>query len=367
MSRNISVILILWSLLLGCRRMPPSVPSSEYMMMKEVKYISSFPRSYQLQEKEVVNVGVLGATDFVILDSLFVISTSRRDGFWSFVSTENFRQLGTFLQIGEGPEEFVRAATVSRAHFFRQGDKLFAALYDFYRGKLCKVDISETLATHRLSMTVWQNDLPKQLFNFVAIDSVTCYCREINATETQQNRYIWKNGEREVTEHLEDMNLATIRPREDFNLLSAIVKRKPDEDLLVEASVSLNQINLFSLSTSLGKTICVGDCLDNLEDIQSQMRWNRKYTYGGVQTYTFCFAVLCVNETNMLWQTGRRQAPSVQLFDWEGNPLVELKLDVFANAFAFDFAHGYLYVLDNMDEFYRYDVREMVGELSDVH
>ena len=55
----------------------------------------------------------------------------------------------------------------------------------------------------------------------------------------------------------------------------------------------------------------------------------------------------------------------IQFFDWDGNPLAEVKLDRFVSAYAVDLINGDLYALNyNMEEMYKYVFKEILEKLN---
>jgi len=54
------------------------------MAFENIAYIDKFPLTYSLSNEEAINWNVIGMKKFRIYDSLLVVSTTDRDGFWSF-------------------------------------------------------------------------------------------------------------------------------------------------------------------------------------------------------------------------------------------------------------------------------------------
>lgn len=334
------------------------------MKLDEVLYIKQFPQSFTLSNDIPTAFDIIGMKDFCFYDSLLIVSTVNREGLWSFFSMKNNQELGDFLSQGNGPNEFIQAPYVSKARFFCEENHLFAGIEDFQSGKLYKMDIDKSLQNGELSMSMINDSLPAFLFDFVMMDSVTFFCREIENKQTQQTRYIIREGRRETPDNLKKLNYASIQEGEDFNILSTITKCNVKGDLVVEMPIGLNQINLYSINESFGKTICFGDELDNINKIQNTSRWDRIYTYADLRVYDDFFAALYINEKEKEYQIKRTVLPVIQLFRWDGEALAELKLNRYITAFDIDFVNGYLYTLDRVtDEFYRYEIRDVLKKI----
>jgi hypothetical protein len=331
------------------------------MILDDIRYVTGFPQTFSLDSAIEVETDIIGIKDFYIHDSLLSLSTVDGDGLWSFVSLPDCRFLGKFLTKGNGPYEFIQSPFVSQEHFFREREELFCIIYDFQRGKLYKMDVDKSIKDGQLTIRTLHDSLPPFMFNIVMIDSATFLCREINGSQTQQTRFLLHNGQRATTPLLEKLNQACIRNNADFNILSTSIKLNRYNNLLVEAPISLNCINLYSPDGSFGRTVCVDSKPDNIGNIQDR---NRKYTFAHLRLFPGFWGVVYINENLSTYLTERERLPVILLFDWNGEPLAELRLNSFITSFDIDFIHGHLYTLDvHTDVFCRYDVRDILEKL----
>ena len=207
------------------------------------------------------------------------------------------------------------------------------------------------------------DSVPGFLSSVVFIDSLTILCRERSKTETHIERFLLNNSL--VFPHLERLNQAHVRHGEDFNILAAGVLYCPNKKLVVEMPVNLNYINVYALDGSSQMTICVGDELDDIEKIQDTDRMDRIYRFGGLQVFPDFWGVLHLNESLKTYITNREQLPEILLFDWDGKPLAQLKLNRFISTFDIDFTNGFLYTLDERtEEFCKYDIRDILKKIQ---
>ncbi|MDD4590161.1 MAG: hypothetical protein PHG06_07000 [Parabacteroides sp.] len=337
---------------------------SSYMAFDNIEYIDKFPFTFSLSNEKVVDWDVIGMKKFRIYDSLLVVSTTDRDGFWSFYDIKDLSFKGKFIKAGQGPNEFALAPDVNASRFYKENNQLFIDIYDFQTGKIYKMNVNQSLNKKELSISIKRDSLPSFIFDFAVIKDNKYYCREINKDQTQQIRYLRNNGIKEIPNTFKILNQASVEKGKDFNLLSTITKISPKGDVIVEAPIYLHQINLYSSEGKWGKTICVGKKLDNIENLQDQIDWTRIYTHGGVCTYDDLFAILFVNEDIKTMQTKRKTLPIIQLFNWKGEPLAELKMNRFIAAFDIDFANGYLYALDIDDILCKYDIHAILNKIK---
>ncbi|WP_106831121.1 TolB-like 6-bladed beta-propeller domain-containing protein [Parabacteroides pacaensis] len=365
MYKNYCILIGLVIFLLGSGCNENSSPSANYMTLDSVQYVEKFPKSITLFDKLPIKEEIIGLSNFIICDSLLIAYVRDNEGFWSFYSLNDFKCLGQFLSVGNGPNEFTQPTSVINATFFKEGGQLYAGIYDFYKGKVYKMNIGESLKNKQLSISLINDSIPPTLFNFALIDSTTFFCKKITNDQTQQIRYILKDGKEYTPDYLAKLNQASIHLNEDINILSTIDQLNNELNLMVEIPIGLNQINLYSLKDTWGKIICVGNKLDNIKEIQSISKWERKYTYAYLRVFKKFFAALYFNEEEKQYQIKRTKLPVIQLFDWKGNPLIELKLNSFITSFDIDFINGYLYTFDyQTDELYKYDIKGILTELE---
>ena len=342
---------------------------SNYMVFENVRYVTAFPKTFSLDNTLEVNldsIDIIGINDFCIYDSLLILSTTDREGLWSFVSLPDYVFIGKFFTLGQGPYEFTQSPYVgsNKVKFFKEKEELFAAIYHFNKGMLYKMNISESIKNKRLNIYTLKDSLPPILFNFVMIDSTTFFCKELNNMQTQQIRYILDMGKKNIPPHLEKLNLAAIEKDEDFNLLSTSTKHNINKNIIIEAPTDLNYINMYSVDGSFSKTICIGKKLDNIGKIQEKEKGDRMYTSADLRLFLKFWGVVYINEDNKTYQIKRRQLPNILLFDWNGEPLAKIKLNQFITSFDIDFINGYLYTFDvHTEMFTKYDIKEILKEL----
>ena len=369
MCKNILIknsILLVGILMISCGR--SSV--SDYMILDEIKYVTVFPHNFSLDEvvdvELDVELDIIGVNSFRIYDSLLILSTSDRDGLWSFVSLPDYTFLGKFLTIGQGPFEFSQSISVEHGDLklFNDNNELFAAIYNFHNGNLYMMNVDKSIADNKLNICTFNDSLPRTLFNFAMLDSSTFLCREINFNRTQQNRYVLSNGTTINLTHLDKLNLSSVRQNENFNILATDIKHNSENNLIIEMPIYLNYLNLYSLDGSFGQTICIGNNLDNISKIMYKKEGDRIYTFSNLRLFSKYWGVLHINEDWNTFETERKRLPDILLFDWNGDPLAKIKLSRFATSFDIDFVNGFLYTLDTpTDRFFKYNIRDILEKL----
>ena len=341
---------------------------SNFMAFDEVIYVNSFPQTFNVENGVEPNINIIGITGFAVLDTLLIFSTTDKEGLWYFVSLPNYNFLGKFLTLGKGPFEFIQPPFANnKVQLIKEDNHLFAYIYDFHIGRFFRMNISNSLLTNELAISLYKDSLPPFLFNIVMIDTVKFFCKEVNYNHTQQVRYILNNNERTTPDFMQKLNQVSIIQGEDINILTTGTKYSDEHQLIVEMPVGLNYVNLYSLDGSFGKTICLGKKLVDIEQIQSVKSYNRLYRFSGLTLFNNFWGVVHLNESYKTYQTDRKTLPSIFLFDWNGNPLAELKMDRFITSFDIDFINGLLYTFDlQYDEFYQFDIKDILQKIKTI-
>ena len=364
-------ILVLLSCLYACSNRDYS-SSSNYMTFDDVIFIciNDFPKSYTLVDGTALGldiIDVIGIQDIHIHnDSLLFLSTIHRDSLWVVVSLPDYNILGSFFTIGQGPNEFLHSPWVGlNARIFEIDGEIFADIHDSGRAQMVRANISETLRMNTPRISILEDSFSHNVFSIIALDSNKFVYREISNDLTAQFRFIKYNDSIITTPVLTSLNRARISPVSNINILSVVKRKNPYNNRFVEMPVLLNYLNIYTLDGSYAKTICVGNRLDNIGRVQNKRFEDQVQTFAGLRVFRDFFGVVLINETMKSLDTGRRNLPSILLFDWYGNPLAKLSLPRFITSFDIDFRHGNLYTFDfHTDEFYRYDIGDILMEIQ---
>jgi len=335
------------------------------MAFDKISYIGKFPKSYSLKNGKLLDLNLAGVESLSVQDSVLIVSTSDKDGYWSFFRLPDYTFLGKYITGGKSDHELLSSPRVAHQYFVKRAGRLYAMLYDFTTGKVLSMNISETIKEHQLAIHKLDCELPRVLFNCVCLDSLSFFCREVNNDHTEQSRFILENGEKSVPENMGILNKASVDVGFDINILGTFCKYDSTTRRIAEAAFDLNIINLYSLDDSMRLTICTGDKMSTIKEIQNVERRKKIVMYGHLASYDNYFAALYQNDTNENIHFGRAKKQTIQFFDWEGNPLIEVVLDRRINSFDIDFSRECLYTLSyEQDEIYVYNFKEVLEYLK---
>lgn len=353
--------LFLFLVLYACNENKPS----DYMVFDNVLYIEKFPKTYNLANGRLLDLNQAGVESLLIQDSILIVSTSDKDGYWSFFRLPNCTFLGKYITGGKSDNELLSSPRVANQYLVERAGELCAMIYDFNTGKILLMNITKTLDTNQLVIGKIDCRLLRGLYNVVCLDSSSFFCKKMNSDFTELLRFILKDGEKLIPKNMEILNRASIDVGFDFNILGTFCKYSLTTHRIVEAAMDLNHINLYSIDSSFQLTICTGKQLDKIKEVQRVERRKKKVMYGHLASYAKYFGALYQDDTNENIHFGKAKNQVIQFFNWDGKPLVEVVLDRRINSFDIDFANECLYTLNyEQDEIYVYDFKEVLRNLN---
>lgn len=365
--RKIFILLSITLLLFSCSKKYDRQESERYMTTGNVEYVKEFPVNIELSQPQRIEMEALNVTGFQVLDTLMALKV-KGDGFLAFSTMKNPKVLGRFLNVGNSEEELIFPPDLATGFVFYQlGDTLLADVFDQQKGRILTMDVNQSLKTGKLVLKSISKGLANNDFNVVRLTDGRYFVKELLNGDTQQTRMIrdLKTGKNFTPKILARLNTASVVPGEDFNILSTITKVSKD-DRIIEMPIGLNYINIYKIDGSFAKTICVGDKLDDIDEIMNTDRWNRLYTFSNISVFDKCFGVVQINEEEKSYQSKREKLPSILLFSLEGKPLASIKMKRHITSFDIDFKNGYLYTLDNQtEEFLKYKIPQELKTVLD--
>ncbi|MBQ7811436.1 MAG: hypothetical protein IJ394_02645 [Bacteroidales bacterium] len=339
-----------------------AVKNSDFatVAFNDVVYVENFPQKYVLEESEstVMDLPVLGVYDIRILDSLMLLTDSGGgNGFVTVMNHSGEQSLGTFLRQGNGPNELLFPVPVQNLSEIYNGVVRFCIIDKAY-----KWDLSKSLLTGQSVMEQIRDSLQRNMMNGLYINDSTRLQISLSPRQDQQNRSLVINGCRHELEHLEPLNSPVLKTKGDaylFNILTFRTRYESRRRLVVEAGTMLNSINVYSIDSSFTRTICLGNSLDNIYDIETLKLINLPYTFSDLRVYDDYFAAMyCGKELKDIRQKNGTK-PLIMLFDYSCEPLALIELS--HDATAFDMSGRYLYVIDGDEEILRrYDVSHIL-------
>lgn len=353
-------------LLAGCSDAQRMKKDCRYMTTPKVSYVKDFPQNIYLTNSTVYSSQLADVSSALIVDPYMIVCTGEKQKAWKIMDLESGNIVAGIFNVGNSKEEFLFPPSVTNgSSFYRRNDSLYADVFDGIKGRMLTVNIDESVKKQSLCLKEEKNGLDNSVFTAVRVADSQYLIRKVSADQRTLGRSVRNlaTGASDTLAVFECLNEASLKDGADINLLSCGLAVSKN-GYVVEAPVSLNYINVYKLDGSFAKTICVGDALDNIDDLSQKKMMERKFVFSDVRVFDDFFGVLMLNETWGDYAAHKEMKPSVLLFSYNGEPLAEVKLDVATLLFDIDTKRGMLYAVDGKTgHLVRYDVRKAFGFL----
>lgn len=361
--KNILIFVLFTLLFFSCSSNKKRNEDVRYMTTENIEMVNNFPKTISLKNPQKVEVDVQGFTGFKIIDSLLVLATKGDKGIFAFYNLQDNRLLNRFVNIGNSEEELAfPTAMATGTDFYKDKDSLYMIVFDKVKGHLLTMNVTKSIKNKKLSLSSIQEGFSNDVFNFARLSDGRYFVKEIDNQDTQQKRMIRdvRTKENSIPSILKKLNAASVKVGEDFNILSTLTRITPDGKV-VEMPIGLNYLNIYKLDGSFQKTICVGDELDDIDDIMDKNRAKRKYTFSDIRIFKDFFGVVYINEEDAKYQDQKGKMPSILFFNFDGKPLAEIKMERPLTSFDIDFSNGFLYTFNvQTGEFLKYEFSKVL-------
>ncbi len=344
----------------------------------DVVYVEDeYPVTWELTEGDTLDIPVLGVSDFVIKDSLLIVSNNDNAGRVSVLSLDGKTVLGKFLREGRGPGEIVSFNGVSMTQFSHRDGHLTACWTD-YAGTLTEWDVTASLKDGLSEVTTRDLELDGSSMLLKALpigDSEYLVAAAGEDRNTIKRFVLSQNGKTEVTPPLERLNRAEVRSTAQasgsvvgsgnmvtfsvpgFNSISGSYAYSPERGLVVEAERTRNSLSIFSIDGDYARTVCLyGKSIDDVSDVdvgndRERLTLRPKAFPGFISA--------------LHWLREPEVELYVRLYGYDGEPLAEIPLPKGCIFYDFDISGGCLYVLVSGQELLiRYDVSGLLQEIG---
>ena len=288
----------------------------------ETKRIDEFPKEMYLSNPENVPLDMQGCVDILAVDSLLINKMGTGTYFWKVYSLNSHRFLGRLLRKGHGRNEI---ANMPSSELLEKTDSaLLCNFWDSSSQSYIKCNLTKSLECGQEYFD-GQTKCSYQdgICNICQLDDTSFFVVS-NHQYSGIVRALIKGDIKQEIQGLGNLNdYSTV----DFSILSATRCINKKKGLVAEAMLRLNQINLYSL---YGKEKSVSIAIDGeLQKVQSVVgkpsKMRKKY-FGAIKGYDNCFIALYYNESLIDYFTDKVKESDLLCFDWDGNPLLKVKV-----------------------------------------
>ena len=331
---------------------------SYHLSFDEVVYVKEFPQKVELEKVAPMDLDLMGCVDFFGNDSVLVFKMMNMEHHWKVYSLPDLKEGVELLKKGNGPNEFVRMP--SNEYF--QEDANVCRVWSANERKVYQIDISASLQKGKTVLdSIWKLPLEGTAFTCASVDDSSYFVTLFQPDSYK--RCLLNGSELQELEHLKPIN--DVKTYKEINSIAAIRRYEPSQKKVVEVMTHLNQINLYSVEDSFAKTICVGESLTDVGQVDDGWKWAWTSYYGHVMTHPDYFAALYVNANHKDFLSGDVKKVNIQFYNWEGEPLFDIGVPCSAESF-FIHRNKDLYVFSANGEtecLYKYDLNGLLQNL----
>ena len=308
-----------------------------FSTLETVRTVDSFPSEYHLSDAEILDVDLMGVVYMNTFGPLTIYLTPQDSTLWKLAFTSDHQIVGRALQKGAGPGEFINLPSI--IDVTHTEDTTILLVKDSHAKKFYNVIVNrqsesvDDVSINEIN-TPYDGYTKDVRWIIPMTDSLTYICKyDLSGKGFKRMK---PSGD-----ELQDIqNLGTLqgnfRELKDLNTLAFIPIANPGGTDIAELMIRLNQINLYSLSdTTKRTTICVGNRVDDINEADSRPRMNRINRYESGESFSDFFVALYSGEQQRDVDSGKGSS-QLQFFDWDGNPLLRIILDVPINSFHID-------------------------------
>lgn len=324
------------------------------LAFNDIRLIDSFPRSLHLTDADTLAVECLGMNSIKAVDSLLIVGTSETNGAWWVLRLPDLSVKSRLMDAGQGPEEFTFVPECGYTEFYAEDNRTVFWAADPVRQSLLRVDLTASIDSGR--MIAERHDaemLDRTTMLSIGIQSGRLFTLSAKPETGQLIRRYIVDGQAVSTSNLAKLNDCAVEDMQYFNMLFQFLCVNGKMERMVEAPAKLHQINLYDLNGTFARTLVVGR--DKPDDYRLLAGNSVSDVHLGIRSLPTCFGVITP-------QSEDEVSPcSIQFFDWDGNPIVEVVTDSRFQVFDIDIHNGVLYVLDYQnDQLKSYDAHHLL-------
>lgn len=323
-----------------------SCSGHNYARLGKESVVNSFPSSYLLSTAAFQELEVPGVIDVVHHGDRIYCMTKNPDGLISVYDDESLEQSSApFLRMGNGPGETLSPIPFRQMYFHEDGGELKATFFNMGT-RLIDLNLSASVSA---GTTVGEalGEVPGEMIGRgpLSLLDEDMYFFQYPEDQRGVRRGLWMNGEIKYTPAQEKLNAFALEESDGFlfNIFFSACAYSAEKKRFVEVSSMQNTINIYDMDGSFEKTISLYGPVSDYLELAKQGMDGISMTFSTVQAFKdFFVALYCERPLSHPSDA----LPVLMFFDWDGNPIREIKLPFSVSSFSLDVEPGILYCAD---------------------
>jgi len=341
-------------LLFGCRESPKNI----FLDLRPK--LLTFEKSYTIVGQHVP-VDNFGGTNVFVVDTLLLFPTSQLDTLYSIVSANTYRHLGNYVSKGNGPNEFLKA--LAPISVYKKKSDLFVSLYDYHKKDLIGWNLTGTVSeqTPVFEQVTKFNSLAgtHAIYRVHPLDGEAFFLDYLDIDGLNQHYAVYHIPSEKIVDDKAGL-ISGITELGNSYLLATSTSFSLANRKYVSAMVFIDQLNIYDLARPEegSKALTIHKKRIGMKEVERTPMPEKMEYYVDVRSDSSFIYALYANQNRKDWAVNETPAV-IQVFDWDGNPICELKTKEKIVQFDVDENRRKLYGLTIEEDLYVYDLGEM--------
>lgn len=306
---------------------------------------------------ELINIEVLGASNLHIIDTFLLFQTPKLDQYYAIYTLNKFTNCGHFINKGQGPNDFSTCLTP----IHKIEEDVSVLFYDYNSNDIISMNLSETVKRQHetLSKTPIKIKDINNIYQIYPINKIDYFVNFLDIDNLNQHYAIWNDENKKLLKNDIVLNSQNISIDNSY-LLATYCRYNEKKKIYVSAMNFVDQINFHSIESN-EKSFCISisDHITDIKDIEKIEMPEKIEYYTDLRSSDSYLFALYANQSRKDWAVNQRPA-KIQVFDWEGNPILEIKTKEKIIRFDIDANNNKVYGITEAEELYCYDLADFI-------
>lgn len=330
-------------------------PSTKLFLDKESDLIQ-FNKSYELTG-ENIPLDIIGASNLYLIDSFLLVLTPQLDTLYSILSTEDFTHIANFGTRGNGPNEFIRALEPLSNQ--TKENNILIQLFNNHQNQLLYWNLTASLNQGEIIFKDTVNiDGMTGIYKVHYLDDDALFIDFIDVEKLNQKYGIYHIPTHKITDTVEALRGGMSEKSNSYLLASSTVFSLKNRKY-VSAMKFVDQINFYNIADPTdSKCFSMNKKQKSIREVEKIEMPKRMEYYNDLRSNASNVFALYANQNRKDWALNGRPA-TIQVFDWGGNPICELKTKEQLVQFDIDSKNNILYGLTNEEKIFIYPLHHI--------
>jgi|GEM_PF-2045670 len=340
-------------LLFGCRESPKNI----FLDLRPK--LLTFEKSYTIVGQHVP-VDNFGGTNVFVVDTLLLFPTPQLDTLYSIVSANTYKHLGNYVSKGNGPNEFIN--TLPPISIYKKSGDLYTSLHDPYKKELIGWNLTETISKQ---VPVFEDvtkfsslDGTHAIYRIHPLDEEAFFLDYLDFDGLNQHYAVYHIPSEKIVDDRAAL-ISGITERGNSYLLATSTSFSLANRKYVSGMGFIDQLNIYDLAhPEESKALTIHKKRIGMKEVERTPMPEKMEYYVDVRSDSERIYALYANQNRKDWAVNETPAV-IQVFDWDGNPICELKTKEKIVYFDVDENRRKLYGLTIEEDLYVYDLGEI--------